>query len=330
MSSVDGAGAASGGRRRGRRRRRARSRRRRRRLEHLRPGRAGCRSSATRGPSRRTSPSCRRRRPPRRRSTLLPFVRRVSSAANDQSGIGRRRDDEDLHAVAVGSAVADRSMSSGGRDRGLGGSAAARVERAGHRVERVARRGSASALVACGRGRRQAPPAGATRAAAPTSCLSSAPRLAPTSCMIALRVEERRDRDEQRGSTAQKWRLRSWSMRHGDRMRREMRPRHLRGACHARNRWISRRFPGAATSRFARLARPASAGRPQRDKVTNGSSARSTGAAHSGDAVELAVDGARRDAEELRGERLVALACGAASRGSRGARSRRAACRSRT
>ncbi len=121
--------------------------------------------------------------PPRRRSKLLPLSSGVSSAANDQSGSGGRGDDEDLHPVARRRAV--RVAEVGplvGHCRDLreagGGALSGPVTESNGLRDRIG-----SALVACGvadagAAGRRAMSGGAA------SCFSSAPRLAPTMCMI--------------------------------------------------------------------------------------------------------------------------------------------------
>ncbi len=202
----------------------------------------------------------------------LALVRRSLERRERPVGIGRRRDDEDLHPVASRvrctgrSCPAPAALSGVARASGTGDG----VQRTGDRIERVAREDRLGAR-GVRASPRPAPAGGGPSAAARPACVSSAPRLAPTMCMIPC-ASRNAAIATSTTITAQKWRLRSWSM--GMRWRErdvgagsarerceqgELAPRsNLRGTCHAPKRETGRTFSSGA----GRSIRQVVGGRP--------------------------------------------------------------------
>src|SRR5579859_6618835 len=145
--------------------------------------------------------------PPRRRSWLLPFSCCVSSAANDHSG--------SADAAMMSTFTSGQSGACQGSERSGGGTSADMsgmgTALSGPVTESNGLRARmASAVVACGLAEAGA---GGRRAVSGgvESCFSSAPRLAPTTCMIPCASRNAAMATSAR-ITAQKWRLRTLSM----------------------------------------------------------------------------------------------------------------------
>ena len=147
--------------------------------------------------------------PPRRRRKLFPFSAVVSRAAKDQSG--------SAEAAMMSTCTPSQSGALKGSDMSSGGASTALAESAvGTRFSGPVtesnglRERIGSAFVACGLTERGA---GGTRAMSPgaESCFSSAPRPAPTTCMIPC-ASKNAARATSARITAQKWRFSSLSM----------------------------------------------------------------------------------------------------------------------